>query len=847
MGATMSRPEQSTAVDRILATLDGVTTTGTGWQARCPAHEDGRASLSLSTGNDGRALLHCHAGCSAGAIVGAIGLTLADLMPPKPTTTRATIAATYPYHDEHGTHLYDVVRFEPKDFRQRRADGTWKMAGVRRVPYRLPDLTGVASCFIVEGEKDADALAALGLPATCNAGGASKWQPEHSATLKAIGLARVCVLPDNDAPGRAHAHDVARHCQAAGIETRILTLPGLPAKGDVSDWLAAGGTPDELMVLAKAAPEWTDKKEPEAASVPVSSDDEDEDDDEDDDRSPKTSQATLIINLVEAEGIELWHTPNGDPFATLTLDGHREHHPLTRVVRDYVARAFFRKHKRAASSAALTDATATLAGMAKFDGAEHPVAVRLAGHDGKLYLDLGTLDWQVVEITAAGWQVTTTSPVRHWRPRSLRPLPVPSRGGALSLLRELWPNITDEAWTLIVAWLVATLLPGGPFPILVLVGEQGSGKSTLGKMIRNLIDPASPALRGVPRDERDVVIGGATNYIVALDNLSGLPVWLSDSLCRIATGGGFATRQLFTDADELTLDVTRPILLTGIDSPASRGDLLDRALVVTLPAMSDEARGDEAALWTRYEQMRPALLGALLDAAACALRGRDGVTLDRRPRMADACTWVVAAEPALDWPAGTTTTAWFGARDTASKDLIADDAVAQAVIGYIAEVEAWEGITTALLTVLNAQATDTTKRSRSWPGTPKALSNALRRLAPDLRRAHVHIEFPDDGNRTNKARTLRIDHRVDREGKPPSRPSRPSPVRGCGDTPANSASSAGDGPGDGGDEGRAPSPTIVTPESAFSGPFSVTGDGGDGGDGSLPYLSADDAAGWGNV
>ncbi len=326
----------------------------------------------------------------------------------------------------------------------------------------------------------------------------------------------------------------------------------------------------------------------------------DDDTDDTDIKKRKASQATEIIELANDSGIEFWHTANGDAFATLTTDGRREHHPLHRVVRDYLARLYFIEFKRAASSAALTDAAATLAGKAKYHGAEHPVAVRMAGHNGGLYLDLGTPDWSVIEITASGWRLTTASPVRHWRPKSLRPLPTPTPGGSLVALRALWPNITDEAWTLIVAWLVSTLLPGGPFPILVLVGEQGSGKSTLGKMIRNLIDPAAPALRGVPRDERDVVIGGATNYVVALDNLSGLPVWLSDSLCRIATGGGFATRQLFTDADELVLDVTRPILPTRIDSPASRGDLLDRALVVSLPAMSDDQRGDEAVLWQRY-------------------------------------------------------------------------------------------------------------------------------------------------------------------------------------------------------------------------------------------------------
>jgi hypothetical protein len=185
-------------------------------------------------------------------------------------------------------------------------------------------------------------------------------------------------------------------------------------------------------------------------------------------------------------------------------------------------------------------------------------------------------------------------------------------------------------------------------------------------MLRGLVDPASPELRGVPRDERDVMIGALASHVVALDNLSSLPAWLSDALCRVATGGGLATRTLYTDLDETLIDVMRPILLTGIEQPATRGDLLDRSLVVTLPAIDDDARADETDLWQRYHEIRPAVLGALCDAVSMALRRREGVILPRRPRMADACTWATAAEKALGWPDGRTLAAWVGARAQAS-------------------------------------------------------------------------------------------------------------------------------------------------------------------------------------
>jgi hypothetical protein len=253
-------------VAAVLARLEAVRRSGDGWTARCPAHEDRRASLSIGTGRDGRALLTCHAGCSADAVAHAAGLELRDLFPapPEPFPIRsdhARIVKTYPYTDEFGAVLSEAVRLEPKRFYQRRPDGGggWinNVRGVRAVPYRLPAVVEAVEAarvvFVVEGEKDADRLAELGLVATCNAAGAGKWTEEHSAPLKG---ARVVILPDNDGPGRRHAEDVAHKLHGTATEVRVVELPDLPPKGDVSDWLDAGGTVERLKELVRAAPLW---------------------------------------------------------------------------------------------------------------------------------------------------------------------------------------------------------------------------------------------------------------------------------------------------------------------------------------------------------------------------------------------------------------------------------------------------------------------------------------------------------------------------------------------------------------------------------------------------------------
>jgi len=246
----------------VLSHFSGIRKSGAGWTAKCPAHDDSRASLSIRHGDDGRWLLHCHAGCTFDDILTAAQLKHTELFPPKRQESQPRIVATYDYTDEHAILLYQAVRYHPKDFRQRRpgSNGTpwiWRLDKTRRVLYRLPQLQGQTTIYVCEGEKDCDRLASLGLPATCNAGGAGKWREEYTQQLQAAGVQQIVILPDNDAPGRNHADEVARLCHAAGLQVKIVTLPGLTPKGDVSDWLDESHTKDELMELAKTTALYT--------------------------------------------------------------------------------------------------------------------------------------------------------------------------------------------------------------------------------------------------------------------------------------------------------------------------------------------------------------------------------------------------------------------------------------------------------------------------------------------------------------------------------------------------------------------------------------------------------------
>lgn len=188
----------------------------------------------------------------------------------------------------------------------------------------------------------------------------------------------------------------------------------------------------------------------------------------------------------------------------------------------------------APGSQAIADALAVLSGMARYDGAEHATAVRVGGGHEVVYLDLGGPTWEAVEVSAHGWRVVADPPVRLIRSTGI--LPGPVRGGSIEALRALIHVASEQDYRLLVGWLLGALRSDGPYPLLSIVGEQGSGKSMSARVVRRLIDPHVAELRAEPRSIDDVMIDATRSRVVALDNLSHLEPWLSDALCRVSTG-----------------------------------------------------------------------------------------------------------------------------------------------------------------------------------------------------------------------------------------------------------------------------------------------------------------------
>jgi hypothetical protein len=471
-----------------------------------------------------------------------------------------------------------------------------------------------------------------------------------------------------------------------------------------------------------------------------------------DGRPPK--QSDVLIEL--ASTAALFHTPDGTAFADIVVNGHRETWQVrSKGFRRWLLRRFYKKMHSAPNSEALQAAIGVIEAKAHFDAPERNVHVRVGEHESRLYLDLCDVDWRAVEIDARGWRIINEPPVRFRRAAGMLPLPVPLAGGSVEELRPFLNVKSDGDFVLAVTWLLAAFRHHGPFPVLVLGGEHGSAKSTFSATLRALIDPNAAALRALPREDRDLFIAANNGHVLCFDNVSGLQAWVSDTLCRLATGGAFAVRQLYTDGEEVLFDAARPIILNGIEDIVTRPDLADRALFLTLEPISEARRRTEQALRAEFEHKHPLILGALLDAVVHGLARLPDVQLDRPPRMADYALWATACETAI-WPAGTFMAAYNENREDAIVGVVEADPVAMAVRTMMAEQSEWNGTASDLLAVLAAQVGERNARSKGWPDGARALSGRLRRAAPPLRNLGIEIAFTRQGNTGRRIINLRV-------------------------------------------------------------------------------------------
>ncbi len=539
----------------------------------------------------------------------------------------------------------------------------------------------------------------------------------------------------------------------------------------------------------------------------------------------KTSVATQLVEMAVAH-YDLGVSEEGEPFAVefggpnvaSLLRGGRS------SLRARLASRFMDQTGRAASASSLADAMAVLEGMAAQE-APTPLALRVGRHDDAIVVDLGDPSGRAIMIDQFGWEVIDRSPVCFRRSALTLPLPTPiSTGVDIMDMRLL--NVAAESWPLVVAWLVAALIPEIPHPLLFPKGEQGTGKTTTASMLSRIIDPSPAPVRAAPRDLEQWAVAAAGSWVVAVDNVSGIQPWLSDAFCRAATGEGLVKRLLYSDADVSVLRFRRAVIITAIDAGALRGDLADRMLTLELERIDPARRRTDADLEAEFHRRHPELLGALLDLLAKVLRALPRVRLAELPRMADFGR-VLAACDAVTLQR--TLPLYLGQAEEMAGDVIDADPVAVKVHDLVVKEITWTGTAAKLLETITPD-----PRPKGWPGGPQVLAGLLKRSAPALRAVGIDVEFHRDGRR----RIIALSVQTEEARKRASQASQAAP------TAADQhfrGDAGGDGGGDaGGDAPETPPSQASTPPA----PHTAGQRPGDACGAALPHSSVLDADGY---
>jgi len=476
---------------------------------------------------------------------------------------------------------------------------------------------------------------------------------------------------------------------------------------------------------------------------------------------PAEGEGPVEVLLRLASSARAFRSVDGRLYARVPVgDRHEIYGIKSEQLRDWLIDGYRVDCGALATNWAINRVLASLEARARFDGGTPPVFIRVgrhgSGNDSSYYLDLGDPSGRAVKIGADGWSVVDRPGVHFRRPEGLLPLPGPSRDGSIEPLRS-YVNLTESDFRLLIGWLAAALRPIGPYPVLTIYGEQGSAKSTLARVVQMLIDPQAFSLLAEPGSLRDLMVIAVNGWLLAFDNISVVPDWLSDGLCRLSTGGSFAARALYSNDDRRIIHARRPVILNGIEDFVRRGDLADRGVFLHLRPIDPTQRLTEQEFWELFNQDYPRIFGGVLDAVVGGLRELPSIRLREVPRMAEYASFGEAVGRGLGWPAESFLSAYNDNRWDATIAALEDSLMAGTLLRLIGPVvKQWSGTITKLQTALTQIVGKKTAASARWPKTSSTLGNELRRIAPQLRMHGLSINF--EKNREGRLVTLTTAH-----------------------------------------------------------------------------------------
>lgn len=534
----------------------------------------------------------------------------------------ATLESLHEYTDNIGNPIYWRARLKNYKTKQKYIrpmtliDGEYMMCEPqwegKKGLYRLDRISSCSSeevILICEGEWCVEHLEKLGILATtsgaANSVNKADWAP--------LAERKVILWPDNDKAGRKYTYEVIEQLKKLeGVTIRVIDvdLLNIPDKGDAVDWLANHPSPTKQDIFDLPTIDggsFIEKCGMEGINSTL--------DKIRKNMQEKPTQIACLVSFAQCY-VELFHDPNGEGYGKFFRSG--EVNQLnSRTFREWLSASYYDSTSQAVRDQAIREAVSILSGLARSKGETHEVYIRVAKQEDAYYLDLGEPKRnRAVCISATEWKIIDNPPVRFIRPDSMQPLPEPIAGGDLSVLWDL-VNIPPKLELLVLTWLAECLRPETPFPLLELIGEQGSAKSTTQKILRSLIDPNTCDLRSAAKTVDDIFVSAHLNWINSYENISYLAPSVQDALCILSTGGGHAKRKLYSDMDEAIITVKRPIILNGISIAVTAQDLVDRTLSIETPRI--EKRTEHNYLLTKYKDNHAQILGGILDIMVKAL------------------------------------------------------------------------------------------------------------------------------------------------------------------------------------------------------------------------------------
>jgi hypothetical protein len=423
--------------------------------------------------------------------------------------------------------------------------------------------------------------------------------------------------------------------------------------------------------------------------------------------------------------------------------------------RRWLRKEYMKKYDRPARSSDMSDVVQTLAARTQFDGKERTVFQRVAHQDGVIYIDLGHDKPKAMRISRDGVSVVTDPPVAFVGSSVMAPMPEPDTSEGLEPLHDLHDllNRDSDSSFLIASWMLTAWMPPAPYPVIMLDGPPGAGKSTTAAILRYFVDPAGSdgrLLAKRPRTGGDLAAQTAGVHVLALENLSSLPEWLSDHLAALATGSAHVARKLYTDFGVALLERKTPVILNGINPGGIGGDLRDRMFPVNLSKPKEQKR--ESDIWKDVEELRPKVIGALALCCSEALKNIDSVDIppEKLPRMADAAAWCVAAEDALNEVKPWRDKSFLDVLKEQVKDdsesALKNDPVGSALIYYLRHYGDIEEKTSTEIKALledSCPQVEDFKREGIWPRGSNVFSRNLSKMQPQFLAAGYICEDPD--------------------------------------------------------------------------------------------------------